>query len=83
MTKAILKNGVFQPIGPLSVDWIEGTEVAVEKSGATTLKSHTDEWMDEVERAASECDLEDGRILIEAVEEIRRDPKELTRQGRR
>ena len=30
MTKAILKGGVFRPIGSLPADWTDGTEVDVE-----------------------------------------------------
>lgn len=82
MTKAVLKDGVFRPIGPVPADWVDGTEVGVVISLQSGEKSPTDEWMDAVEQAASECDPGDGRLLREEVDEIRREAKELARQGR-
>ena len=83
MTKAVLKDGVFRPIGPVPTDWADGTEVDVVISPLSVEKSPTDEWMDEVEAAAAEIDPDDARLLREAIAEIRREAKELARQGRR
>lgn len=82
MTKAILKNGVFEPAGPLPSDWSEGTEVEVEKSLRNPDTTTTDEWMNDVERSAQESDPDDADLLREAIAEIRSQAKELARQGR-
>jgi hypothetical protein len=82
MTKAILKDGVFRPIGPLPADWQDGTEVELARTNSSNPESKTDDWMDEVERAVAEIDPEDAQILQDAISENRAEAKELARQGK-
>ncbi len=82
MTKAVLKNGVFQPLDPLPTDWAEGMEVDVERATSEGNSRDIDDWKEEMDRAASEIDEGDARLLREAIAQIRAEAKELARQGR-
>ena len=65
-------------------DWLEGTEVEVEKApnqdGVPNGVHPTDAWMDELEAIASQGDPADDARLISAIEEIRRREKDLARK---
>ena len=81
--KAVLKNGLIHPQEPLPEDWTEGTEVIVRrrKSAPTKRrKDRADQWMDAVEAAAAKGTVEDDRRLMEAIEKIRSQNKQLARK---
>jgi hypothetical protein len=83
MIKAVVKNGVVVPRDPLPLDWQDGTEVEVEKTGTRAVENGihpTDAWMDEVERCAAQQDPADDLRLQQAIDEERRTAKELARQ---
>lgn len=84
MIKAIVKNGVVVPCGPLPADWQEGTEVDVEKTaangGADNGVHPTDAWMDGVEAIAAQGNLADDLRLEAGIQKARRREKELTRK---
>ena len=79
MTKAVLKNGVICPVGPLPADWTEGTELRVERAPALadpSNRSRSDEWMDAVEAAVADNDGEDDERLQSAIDHQRAQAKE-------
>jgi predicted DNA-binding antitoxin AbrB/MazE fold protein len=82
MTKAVLKDGVFRPVGPVPADWAEGAEVEVELTKNIADSTDSDLWKAEMDRAVAEIDEEDARTLRDAIAEIRAEAKELARQGR-
>lgn len=90
MPRAIVKNGVLLPVDPLPTAWKDGTEVRlvkvnkkVKKPGRNGSGKHpTDVWMDEVEKAAGEIDAEGDRQFAQAIEEIRKEARNLARQGK-
>jgi len=79
--KAILKNGLIYPQEPLPTDWSEGAELQVEKSAQSNGASAEvlDRWMTRVQESANEMDLEDEVILERAIEDIRRQERQLAR----
>jgi hypothetical protein len=86
MPRAILKNGVILPLEPLPPDWEEGTELTVERQNVADtngVSPHgTDRWMDEVEALAAQVSAESDEELDQAIAQIRRQAKDLARQGK-
>lgn len=81
--KAVLKNGVIYPKEPVPTDWIDGTELEVQKAAARTVNGAVDDldrWYVELEAACAQTDSEDDRILKAAVLEVRRQEKERARR---
>lgn len=71
MTKARLKNGVFEPLEPLPVDWKEGMEVNVERAIADEPSMTADEWKASMDRVALDLDPGDEDIIRDAIAQIR------------
>ena len=81
--KAILKNGVIYPNGPVPADWSDGTELEVERAPTQLGNAAGDEldrWYAELEGACAQMDPEDDRILKAAVVEVCREEKERARR---
>ena len=64
------------PRDSLPEDWLEGTEVEVEKTASNGIVDNgihpADAWMDEVERSAAQQDPADDLRLQQAIDEERR-----------
>lgn len=78
MIKAVLKNGVVQPLDPFPDNWREGQTLIIE---AATDVSETDapDWVAEVKEAMKHIPPEDHDKLMAAVDEHRREQKEYMR----
>ncbi len=86
MPRAVLRNGVILPVEPLPPEWEEGAELTVERqimAEANGGSPHaTDRWMDEVEALAAQIIPDSDQELERAIANIRRQAKDLARQGR-
>jgi hypothetical protein len=76
MPKAVLHNGVIQPVEPLPADWKEGQELRVDKVEEADLSAdEIDRDFAELERLCSRGDAADddkvARILHEAHEQAK------------
>lgn len=81
MIRAILKNGVIQPIDPLPPDWQEGQELSID-----SLPNGSDDpeairrWADELRRRAAEVPEEDHARVAELLAEQDRIAKDSVRK---
>jgi len=80
MVRAILKNGVIQPLGPLPDDWAEGQTLRVESEASPADNAAMEAWDREVESASARVSLEDHQAVQRAIEEHRREQKALMRR---
>ncbi len=81
MIKAFVKNGVVVPSDPLPENWTDGTEVEVDKPAvAVEACDEIDRWLAELEAIAAEGDPDDDRRLEAALQQHRREQKELARK---
>lgn len=78
--KAIVKDGTIQPQEPLPADWLEGTELDVEKAALCHEQESLDQWYAKMEAIASEADPEEDARLGQAIQEIRQSERELARK---
>jgi hypothetical protein len=81
--KALVKNGGIELQEPMPEDWMDGTELNVDKADSPTAQSDStklDQWFAELEAGCSKLDPADDRILKDALAEIRRQEKELARK---
>ncbi len=81
--KAILKNGLIHPKEAVPSNWVEGTELEVEKSSTPSANGAPDDldnWYAELESSCAQMDAEDSRILRAAVFEVKRQEKERARK---
>jgi len=78
MLKAVLRNGVIQPLEPLPSDWNEGQELQVESSSIPVKHSpeFIREWAAEMQRLCADSTDEDEQRLTTALDEFRREGKE-------
>src|SRR5438067_297805 len=67
MLKAILKNGVIQPLEPLPPDWTEGMELEVQKATGTLPSEAADDWFARMEELCADSTPEDEARLQEAL----------------
>jgi hypothetical protein len=86
MRRAVLKKGTIRLVEPLPRDWQEGTELVVEKAPEAddgSAGQATDQWMDEVEALAAKTTAADHDKLQAAINEVRKQAKQLARKGKR
>jgi hypothetical protein len=86
MPRAVLRKGLIQPLEPLPAEWEEGTELEVERAssnGTHAASESTDQWMDAVEALAARTDADSDAEFAEAIAAIRKEAKDLARQGKR
>src|SRR5215207_4378571 len=89
MVRAVIQNGMIQPIEPLPQDWRDGQEVVVgrveSQVGAqlSDASADVDAIWDEVDRLAKDIDPGDERLFLEAIKDIRKQAKELARRGKK
>ena len=76
-TKAVLKDSVVRPIGPLPAEWIDGTEVEVEIASPNIGDPATDNWLEEVCEAAANISDEDEELLARELRRIRNEAENL------
>jgi hypothetical protein len=81
MTRAVLRNGVIQPVDPLPTEWAEGDELVVAKAPMTkesieAMEKSFEEW----EAACSDSTDEEEAILQAALDAQRRASKEYVRR---
>jgi hypothetical protein len=88
MPRAVLKNGVIHPLEPLPPEWADGKELMVEAASIDEDDVHdpvrdaefADRWFNEMERLCADSTPEEEAALQAALDEIRRQGKELMRK---
>lgn len=78
--KAVLRQGVIQPIEPLPPGWEDGQELLVEEPASEDLAQDLGQWAQEMEAAASELPTEDHDRFQEALKQIEKESKEAVRK---
>ena len=73
--KAILRDGVIQPVEPLPADWTDGQELIVEQPGSTAGESELRRWAEELETAAAKLPADEHDQFLQALDEIERQSK--------
>jgi predicted DNA-binding antitoxin AbrB/MazE fold protein len=84
MPRAVLKNGVIQPLEPLPAEWQEGEELRVEQFAKGDWRQPTHEEVEQsmrkLEQMCADRDPEDERLMAEALERMKRESKEHMRR---
>lgn len=83
MPRAVLKNGLIQPVEPLPLEWSDGTELQVER--VETLHElgngvESARWMSAVEKLAERIDPAEDVKLEQAIAAIRQQGKDTARR---
>jgi len=78
--KAILRNGLIQPVEPLPPDWTEGQELVVEDPEVAVAASEVEQWSREIEAAAAKLPAEEHDRFRRAMDDIERESKETVRR---
>ncbi|HYU33627.1 MAG TPA: hypothetical protein VEW48_15860 [Thermoanaerobaculia bacterium] len=79
MVKAVLHDGVIQPLSPLPDTWSEGQELLVQEAGPVGLEDW-DAWEQEIENLAANISPEDHLRVEAALAEADREAKEFVRR---
>ncbi len=80
MLKAVLKNGVIQPLEPLPADWTEGVELEVCQATVTPSPQAVEEWLAEMNALCADSTPEQEAQLQAALDELKRASKGLARR---
>lgn len=82
MPKAVLHDGVIQPLEPLPLDWREGQELRVEKADETdaTAAAIAHDFA-ELAALCARADPDDDAKLAQALQEARQLAKEQVRRS--
>jgi hypothetical protein len=70
--KAVLRDGIIQPIDPLPSDWTDGQELVVEEpqsNGAANVA----QWAQEMDAATAQIPAKEHERFLNALDEIERD----------
>jgi len=74
--KAILRNGLIQPLEPLPATWGEGQELVVEEPEAMGAAVRLEDWAKDLDAAAGKVPASEHERFRQALEEIERESKE-------
>jgi hypothetical protein len=83
MIRAVVKNGVIQPLEPLPPDWADGREVLVNDVGEESSNgtADVDHWTEEMNALTAELNVpEEWHAIAEALTEADRQNKALVRR---
>lgn len=78
MIKAVLRQGVIQPIDPLPSEWVDGQELVVEEPQSNGT-ADLEKWSAELDAATAKIPAEEHERFLNALEEIERQSKEAVR----
>ena len=77
--KAVLRNGVIQPLEPLPSEWNDGQELVVEEPIAEGA-AEIDNWFGELDAATAELPAEEHDRFRQALTELERESKDAVRR---
>jgi hypothetical protein len=77
--KAVLRNGVIQPIDPLPPDWADGQELIVEEPQPSSASDIAD-WSTELDAATARIPDDEHDRFLQALDQIERESKEAVRK---
>lgn len=78
--KAVLRQGVIQPIERLPADWVEGQELVVEGPRGEGGGDEIGQWAREMDAALARIPAEEHDRFLEALDEIERESKDAVRK---
>jgi len=78
--RAILRQGIIQPVEPLPPDWTDGQELVVEEPHADGTQAEISQWAQELETAAAQIPAEEHDRFLKALEEVEKESKEAVRK---
>lgn len=78
--RAVLRQGVIQPVDPLPAGWTEGQELVVEEPKPDSTGEEIQQWARELDAATAQIPAEDHDRFLRALDEIERDSKEAVRK---
>ena len=77
--RAVLRQGVIQPIEPLPPDWRDGQELVVESNGDAGHEQ-LQHWADELDAAVESIPADEHDRFLRALDEIELESKESVRK---
>lgn len=78
--KAVLRQGVIQPIEPLPADWVEGQELVVEEPRDERADAEIGQWAREMDAAVARIPADEHDRFLEALDGIERESKDAVRK---
>ena len=78
--RAVLRQGVIQPVEPLPPDWADGQELVVEEPKPDNGSEAIQQWASELESAAAQIPAEEHDRFLTALDEIEQASKESVRK---
>jgi hypothetical protein len=78
--KAVLRDGVIQPVEPLPPDWADGQELVVEGPKSARAEAQITQWAHELDAATAQIPQEEHDRFLRALDQIERESKEAVRR---
>jgi predicted DNA-binding antitoxin AbrB/MazE fold protein len=80
MIRAIYRGGVFHPLESVPAEWHEGEELVISQANEAAGNTESENWLAELNAAASQIPDELHDELSKALDEIEAESKELARR---
>lgn len=78
--RAILHDGIIQPIEPLPAVWTEGQELTVEEPKSARTPADIGQWTQELDAATAQVPPDEHDRFREALKQIEQESKQAVRQ---
>jgi hypothetical protein len=78
--KAVLRDGIIQPVEPLPPEWADGQELVVEQPDSVPAESQLQEWREGLEVAVLKLPQEEHDRFSRAMVDIERESKDAIRR---
>ena len=78
--RAILRQGVIQPLEALPADWGEGQELVVEEPRGERAAGEIGQWAREMDAGVAQIPAEEHDRFLHALDEIERQSKDAVRK---
>jgi hypothetical protein len=81
MVKAILKDGLIQPIEDLPGNWTEGQPLVIDVAEPRVVAEEVKAWSREIAAAADKIPEEEHERFLAALQEVKKDAKDQVRRA--
>ena len=78
--RAVLRQGIIEPIEPLPPDWRDGQELVVEEPKPDNSCDEISQWARELDTATAQIPPEEHDRFLRALDEIERESKDAVRK---
>ena len=78
--RAIMRDGMIQPVEPIPPGWVDGQDLVIEEPQADRAAAEIAQWAQELDAATAQIPAREHERFLRALDEIERESKEAIRK---